>query len=116
MARILPGAVIGGLALMGLQVLGGVYVKEVVQQAGDTYGVFAVVLGLLTWVAVQARIVIIASETNVVIDDHLWPRGMSDRDPTEADLRAYRLSTEREARRAEHSDPLGMATRPLDPA
>jgi YihY family inner membrane protein len=114
--RTLPGALLGGLSLMGLQVLGGVYVRDVVQEAGDTYGVFAVVLGLLTWVAVQARIVIVGSEVNVVWDDHLWPRGMSNRDPTDADLRAYRLSTERESRRAEHTDASGMPARPLDPA
>jgi inner membrane protein YhjD len=114
--RILTGAAIGGLALMGLQVLGGVYVRDVVKDASDTYGVFAAVLGLLTWVALQARIVLFASETNVVVSDHLWPRGMSGRMPTEADLRAFRLSTEREARRAEHTDPMGMPARPLDTA
>jgi membrane protein len=114
--RILPGAMLGGLALMGLQVLGGVFVRDVVQDAGDTYGVFAIVLGLLAWVAIQARVVLVASETNVVVSDRLWPRGMSDRDPTEADLRAFRLSTEREARRAEHTGPMGMPTRPLDTA
>jgi inner membrane protein YhjD len=116
MRRLWPGATLGGLALMGLQVLGGVYVRDVVNRASDTYGVFAAVLGLLTWVAVQARIVLVASEVNVVVDDHLWPRGMSTRDPTEADLRAYALSTEREARRAQKGDPNGLAARPLDTA
>jgi inner membrane protein YhjD len=114
--RIVPGALLGGMSLMGLQVLGGVYVRDVVKDAGDTYGIFAIVLGLLAWVTIQARIVLIASEVNVVISDHLWPRGMSNRDPTPADLLAYRLSTEREARLKEEAAHMGMAARPLDTA
>jgi YihY family inner membrane protein len=114
--RIWVGATIGGTALVGLQVLGGVYVRNVLQDASDTYGVFAAVIGLMTWVLLQARILLLASETNVVLDDHLWPRGMSTRMPTEADLRAYRLSTEREARVMEEAAQKGMAARPLDTA
>jgi len=112
--RIAPGAILGGQALLGLQILGGIYVQHVVQRASDTYGVFATVLGLLAWVSLQARVVLFASELNVVIDDHLWPRGMSNREPTAADLRAYQLSTEREARRAEEHDPLAPP-RPRSP-
>jgi YihY family inner membrane protein len=112
--RIWVGAVLGGLSLLGLQVLSGVFVRDVVNRASDTYGTFAVVIGLLAWVSLQARIVIMASETNVVLDDRLWPRGMSDRDPTEADLRAHRLSMEREARRAQRTATTGATARPLD--
>jgi membrane protein len=113
--RIWVGATIGGTALVGLQVLGGVYVRNVVQKAGDTYGVFAVVIGLMTWVMLEARILLLSSEVNVVLDDRLWPRGMSNRMPTEADLRAYQLSIEREARLKQEAAELGMAFRPLDP-
>jgi YihY family inner membrane protein len=112
--RIWVGATIGGAALVGLQVLGGVYVRSVLQDANDTYGVFAAVIGLMTWLLLQARILLLASEVNVVLDDHLWPRGMSNRMPTEADLRAYRLSTEREERLKREAAAVGMAAPPLD--
>jgi membrane protein len=112
--KILPGAVLGALALVGLQVLGGIYVRNVVKDASDTYGAFAAVIGLLTWIAVQARIVLLTSETNVVLNDRLWPRSLSGRDPTEADLRAYHYSTAREARRAESVMPPWEQAQPLD--
>ena len=114
--RIWVGATIGGTALVGLQVLGGVYVRNVLQDASDTYGAFATVIGLMTWLVLQARVLLLASEVNVVLDDRLWPRGMSNRMPTEADLRAYRLSTEREERLKKEAAQAGMAPPPLDMA
>jgi uncharacterized BrkB/YihY/UPF0761 family membrane protein len=110
---LLPGAILGGTALVGLQVVSGVYVRTVVTDASDTYGTFAAVIGLLTWVALQARIVLVSSETNVVLHDRLWPRGMSGRDPTEADLRAFEHLTAREARR-EEMFPTVAEVQPLD--
>jgi YihY family inner membrane protein len=74
MRTLLPGACSGGAALFAVQVLGSWYVTKVVTDASDTYGAFAVVIGLLTWVSLQARIVLYAAELNVVLDGRLWPR------------------------------------------
>ena len=78
---LLPGAVVGGVALMLVQVLGSWYLTRVVSGASDTYGTFNLVIGLLTWLALQARIVLYAAEINVVLALRLWPRSLRQDDP-----------------------------------
>jgi inner membrane protein YhjD len=78
---LVPGAVIGGLALVVVQVAGAWYLTRVVSGASDTYGTFAGVIGLLTWLTLQARITLYAAEINVVRARHLWPRSLRDDDP-----------------------------------
>ena len=83
---LLPGAVAGGVALSLLQTLGGWYLTRVVADASDTYGTFNLVIGLLTWLALQARIVLYAAEVNVVLAYQLWPRTMRPDDPLNKEL------------------------------
>lgn len=65
--ELVPGAIVAGVGLTALHALGGVYVRVVVQGAGDTYGVFAVVIGLLSWLQLIASVVIWAAELNSVL-------------------------------------------------
>jgi membrane protein len=83
---LLPGAIAGGVVLSLLQSLGGWYLTRVVAGASDTYGTFNLVIGLLTWLALQARIVLYAAEVNVVHAHHLWPRTMADDDPLNKEI------------------------------
>jgi membrane protein len=76
----LPGAVLAGVLFVILQLVGGLYVDHVVKGASQTYGVFAVVIGLLSWMALQAQFAVIAAEVNVVRHEHLWPRALTDGD------------------------------------
>lgn len=69
-----PGAALGALGWFALQWLGGFYVARAVQGASATYGFFAVVLGLLSWMHILAQWVVFSAEVNVVHHDHLWPR------------------------------------------
>jgi membrane protein len=70
-----------------VQSLGGAYIGHVVKGAGTTYGTFATVIGLLTWLFLGARIVVYSAELNSVLARGLWPRGLFD--PMEpADRRA----------------------------
>ena len=71
---LLPGALAGGVALLIVQIGGAWYLQRVVNGAGDTYGAFATVIGLLTWLALHARITLYAAEINVVKAGKLWPR------------------------------------------
>jgi YihY family inner membrane protein len=75
--QLLPGAVLAGLAWVGLQVLGGYLLSHHVDDAGETYGTFAVVIGLLWWIYLQAQIVLYAAELNVVLARGLWPRSLT---------------------------------------
>ena len=87
---IYPGAIFAGIALFALQALGVILVTRVLDDAKDVYGVFATVMGLLTWIGFQAQVVLLGNEINVVRAKRLWPRSIRSTHPTEADTRALR--------------------------
>ncbi|MDW5596365.1 YihY/virulence factor BrkB family protein [Conexibacter stalactiti] len=81
-----------GLAAFGwavLQTVGTIYVDRVVSRAGATYGFFAIVIGLLSWLYLGGQILLYAAEANVVRVRALWPRGLLD-PVTAADVKAMR--------------------------
>ena len=85
------GALLAAVACEGLQLLGGVYVNHVVKGATNAYGTFALVIGLLSWLALAVNATLIAAEANVVAARRLWPRSLSvlgERPLTTADERA----------------------------
>jgi uncharacterized BrkB/YihY/UPF0761 family membrane protein len=94
----LPGAVVAGVAFTALQAVGGLYVSHVVKGAGQVYGVFAVVLGLLSWLFLLAQISVLAAEINVVRQLSLHPRSLLGEPLTEADRRALRRAAKAEER------------------
>jgi len=71
-----PGACAAAVGWTALQALGGLYVSHVVAGATTTYGTFATVLGLIAWLYLGARIVVLAAEVNTVISRRLWPRSL----------------------------------------
>jgi membrane protein len=100
----LLGAFLAASAWQALQVLGGYLVSHQLARHSAFYGVFAIVLGLLAWLFLQAQITMYAVEINVVRAFRLWPRSVirprfvpPDR-LTEADVRAYRLYARAEQR------------------
>lgn len=94
----LPGAAVAGLGWWALQALGGWFVSRFVTQSSDTYGVFVVVLGLLSWTYLLGMLYLYSIELAAVLHDRRWPRSLSGRDLTDADLAAYGALPEREIR------------------
>ncbi|GMU79618.1 MAG: hypothetical protein AMXMBFR46_24080 [Acidimicrobiia bacterium] len=94
---LLPGGLVGGIALWALQLVGGEYVARVILDAGDVYGAFAIVFGLLVWIALLARVILLANEVNVVRERRLWPRSFAGSRSTDADSRAIEDAMRREA-------------------
>ena len=91
---VIAGAIVAAVIWQLLQVFGAVFVANVVKDSGTTYGVFAVVLGLLAWIFLAAIGVVLGSEVNVVRTRRLYPRALltpfTDKvDLTDADRRAY---------------------------
>ena len=84
---VLPGAVVAGLVFLVLQALGGYYIGHQLKGAGETYGTFAVVIGLLSWLYLQAQVSLLAAEVNVVRVEGLWPRRLVAGPATEGDGR-----------------------------
>jgi membrane protein len=82
---LMPGAIVGGIGYGALQLGGHWYVTRVVARASDTYGSFAAVLGLLSWLHLVSQLVLLAAEINVVTARHLWPRSIFPPKLTHAD-------------------------------
>jgi membrane protein len=90
-----PGAVLAAIVWQVMQVFGTAYVSNVVKDRTATYGVFALVLGLLAWTFLVALGIVISVEVNVVRSRQLYPRSLltpftDDVDLTEADQDTYR--------------------------
>lgn len=71
-----PGVIAATILWTIVQAVGGIYIGHVVKGAGTTYGTFAAVIGLLTWLFLGARIVVYAAELNAVLSKGLWPRAL----------------------------------------
>ena len=98
---VFPGALIAALAWTALQAVGGYIVSHQLQGASDTYGTFAMVIGLLAWIYLGAQITLFAAEVNVVRKRQLWPRAIVQPPLTDADKRALKSYAEQEERRPE---------------
>ena len=100
--QVLPGAVLASACWLLLQALGGVYVTQVLKGSSQTYGGFAAVVGMLTWLLIAAEITLMAAEVNVVLARKLWPRSLAG-DLLPADERTMRDSAKAAQRdRREH--------------
>ncbi len=75
-ADLIPGVILAAVLWQILQHVGGLYVEHVVRHAKETSGMFALVLGLLTWLYLGAQVVLVAAEVNVVRARRLWPRSL----------------------------------------
>jgi membrane protein len=77
-----------------LQLAGALLLGHKLKGATATYGLFALVLGLLAWIYLGAITTVICAEYNAVHARQLWPRSLlapftDDTDLTPADQRAY---------------------------
>ena len=76
-ADLLPGVLLAAVGLLVLQAAGGWYIARVIDGASDTYGTFALVIGLLSWFWLGSHVLLLAAEVNVVRLRHLWPRSLT---------------------------------------
>ncbi|WP_180357915.1 YihY/virulence factor BrkB family protein [Streptomyces sp. NP160] len=88
------GALVAAALWEGLQTVFARLAGAYLQHAGDVYGVFGVVLGLLAWLYLQSMALVLAAEINVVRQRRLYPRALltpftDDVDLTPQDVRAY---------------------------
>jgi YihY family inner membrane protein len=97
--RLLPGAVCGAVGWSVLQTLGVFIVDRQLQEANLIYGVFAVVIVLLSWMYLSAQLLLYAAELNVVLARRLWPRSLLQPPLTEPDRRVLTALAEAEERR-----------------
>jgi YihY family inner membrane protein len=98
---LIMGAVAAAIGWSALQVVGGYLVGHELRHASQVYGFFAIVLGLLSWLAISSQITLYAAEANVVRVRHLWPRSIVQPPLTPADKAVLVAIAEQEERRPE---------------
>jgi YihY family inner membrane protein len=101
--QLLPGAAAAAAGWSILQTLGVYVLDRQLAQANLIYGVFAVVIVLLSWLYLSAQLLLYAAELNVVLARRLWPRGLIQPPLTEPDRRVLAALAEAEARRPEET-------------
>ncbi|HSW85238.1 MAG TPA: YihY/virulence factor BrkB family protein [Candidatus Saccharimonadales bacterium] len=74
-----PGALTAALGIIILQILGGVLLKNELQRLDALYSYFAVALGLLFWIYLQAQLIHYAVTISAVSAQHLWPRKINEK-------------------------------------
>jgi membrane protein len=70
------GALAAAVAWQVLQFFGTSYIASVVKHASALNSVFALVLGLIAWIYLEALIVVFAVEYNAVREMKLYPRAL----------------------------------------
>jgi inner membrane protein YhjD len=90
-----PGAITASVLWQVLQSVGTYLLDHQLRGSTATYGLFGIVLGLLTWIYLAALILVLGAEVNVVRAERLYPRSLlapvdpADTALTSADRRAY---------------------------
>jgi uncharacterized BrkB/YihY/UPF0761 family membrane protein len=75
--ELLPGVAVATAGSLVLQSLGGWYVDRAIVGASNTYGTFALVIGLMSWFWLGSQLLLMAAEVNVVLHRRLWPRSLT---------------------------------------
>ena len=92
--HVLTGGMIAAASWQLLQAEGTVYLAHRLNHANELYGSFGLVLALLGYIYLQALVVVIGVEVNVVLNHRLWPRALltpftDDVELTDTDRRLY---------------------------
>jgi membrane protein len=81
---VLPGAALAAVALAILQVAASAFIAHKLKGAKATYGSFGTVIVLLSWFYLQSQVLLLAAQVNIVKQDRLWPRSISEEPEPEA--------------------------------
>jgi uncharacterized BrkB/YihY/UPF0761 family membrane protein len=75
---LIPGAIIAGSGLLIVQHFGGYIMAHQLPKLRDTYGSFALALGMMFWIYLQVQIVLFALEITAVRARKDWPKKLFD--------------------------------------
>jgi YihY family inner membrane protein len=97
------GAITATVFWEALQLIGTWFVTRGLRTASPTYGIFAVVITLLSWLYLGSQMVLWAAEINVVLHYRLWPRSIAQPPLTQADRLVFVRLAQMEVRRPEQT-------------
>lgn len=92
--QVRKGAATATLGLVTLQALGGYVLTRELHSLDALYSYFAISLGLLFWIYLQAQVLYYSITIAVVDAQKLWPRSLSGNNETAADQRAVGKKTD----------------------
>ena len=96
---LIAGASVAAIGFTFLITLGSGLVQHQVRNSSATYGQFGIVIGLVAFLLLLAKITLYGAELNPVLARKLWPRGLRSGHPTKADDRVLRDVTHQSLRR-----------------
>ncbi len=86
------GAAVAAIGLVLLQSIGGYILARELKSLDALYSYFALALGLLFWIYLQAQLFYYAVEIAIVRSRKLWPRSVDAATPTVVDLKLRKLA------------------------
>jgi membrane protein len=94
--QVIRGALLAGAFWEVLQTEGTRYAAERLKHTSAVYGTFGLVLTAIAWIYLEALVLMLSAEVNVVIAERLWPRALLTPFTdavrlTDADRRAYSM-------------------------
>jgi len=112
--ELVPGAALAGVGWTILQAFGGYVVGHYLKDDSAVYGLFGIVLGLLSWVYLAVELIVYSAELNVVLARRLWPRSMVQPPLTDADRRSLAAQAKQDQRRADQHVEVSFDEEPRD--
>jgi uncharacterized BrkB/YihY/UPF0761 family membrane protein len=115
-ARLLPGAAVSSVGFTLLITIGSGLVQHQLRNSSNTYGQFGIVIGLVGFLFLLAKISLYGAELNSVLASHQWPRGIQSDNPTKADNQVLHDITHQSLRRADQRIGVGFGDNAADEA
>jgi uncharacterized BrkB/YihY/UPF0761 family membrane protein len=115
-SQLLPGAVLASFGFSLLITVGAGLIQHQIRHSSATYGQFGIVIGLVGFLFLLAKISLYGAELNPVLARHLWPRALISTDPTQADDQVLRDITHQNLRRADQRIGVGFGADASDEA
>lgn len=100
--EVLVGVALATIFYQVLLAVGTWYMGHEIRHFSSTYGFFAVVIALLSWMYLIAQLTLMAAEINVVLKYRLWPRSITQPPLTGADRLTFARLAAMQTRRPEY--------------
>lgn len=107
-SELVPGAAVAALGFTLLITIGAGLVQHQLRHSSATYGQFGLVIGLVGFLFLLAKITLYGAELNPVLSRRLWPRGVLSDDPTSADHTVLRDIAHQSRRREDERIGVGF--------
>jgi YihY family inner membrane protein len=113
---LIPGAIVGSVGFSLLITVGSGLIQHQVRNSSATYGQFGIVIGLVGFLFLVAKITLYGVELNPVLHRRLWPRGIRNDNPTPADDEVLADVVHEQRRRSDQVVAVGFGSQPVTAA